>query len=389
MMSGESNLYKGLKPVILMVFVQVAYAAMNIIYKLAIKDGMNMPVANAYRLIFASAVTIPLAFIFDRKKRPKITWRVLFLAFLCGLFGGSLFLNLYAVGLALTSATFMLAMVNLIPGITFIMATTFRLEKLNFGVPEGKAKVIGTCVGISGAMPMTFLKGVEINIFPSQINLLHPHRDQNKHMGQHHVDFSNKLLGVPSAIASCCSFSLWLIIQAQVNKEFPSHHSSSALMCTMGAIQSIVVALCFERDWNQWKLGYDIRLLTVAYSGIVASGLVVIMISYCVKMRGPLFASIFNPLQLLLVAIAAYLLLDEKLYLGSVLGAGLIVCGLYTVLWGKSKEMKKKTQLIPLENTKQPEVTEIAVMSMTIDHDKWVHSNQNQTSATWNVANDQ
>lgn len=66
MMSGKSNLYKGLKPVILMVFVQVAYAAVNIIYKLAIKDGMNMPVANAYRLIFASAVTIPLAFIFDR-----------------------------------------------------------------------------------------------------------------------------------------------------------------------------------------------------------------------------------------------------------------------------------------------------------------------------------
>lgn len=40
-------------------------------------------------------------------------------------FRGSLFLNLYAVGLALTSATFMLAVVNLIPGITFIMATSF------------------------------------------------------------------------------------------------------------------------------------------------------------------------------------------------------------------------------------------------------------------------
>jgi len=50
--------------------------------------------------------------------------------------------------------------------------------------------------------------------------------------------------------------------------------------------------------------------------GIVASGLVIVVISWCIKMRGPIFASAFNPLQLLLVAISAYLLLDEKLYLG-------------------------------------------------------------------------
>jgi hypothetical protein len=50
--------------------------------------------------------------------------------------------------------------------------------------------------------------------------------------------------------------------------------------------------------------------------GIVASGLVIVVISWCIKMRGPIFTSAFNPLQLLLVAISAYLLLDEKLYLG-------------------------------------------------------------------------
>ncbi|XP_057420086.1 WAT1-related protein At1g25270-like isoform X2 [Lotus japonicus] len=358
-MNGVCHLMQGLKPALLMLFVQVAYAAVNIVYKLAINDGMSMTVATAYRLTFASAFTVPLALFFDRKKRPKITWRVLVLAFLCGMFGGSLFLNLYAVGLALTSATFMLAVVNLIPGITFIMATSFGLEKLNLGAAEGKAKVMGTIVGISGAMVLTFLKGFEINILSSKIDLMHPHHDQSGHMMRPHVDFSNKLLGVPCAIASCCSFSLWLITQAKMNQEYPSHHSSSALMSTMGAIQSIVIALCFDRDWSQWKLGFNIRLLTVAYSGIVGSGMVVVVIAWCIKMRGPLFASIFNPVQLLLVAIAAYLLLDEKLYLGSVLGAVLIVIGLYAVLWGKSKEMKKKTQLVPIQNTTKAEVIEV------------------------------
>ncbi|XP_045823867.1 WAT1-related protein At1g25270-like isoform X2 [Trifolium pratense] len=317
-MKGIYNSLEGLKPIVLMVFVQIAYAAVNIIYKLVINDGMSMRVATAYRLTLASAFTIPLALIFDRKKRQKITWKVLFLAFLCGLFGGSLFLNLYSVGLALTSATFMLCISNLVPGITFIMAISSRLEKLNWGVVEGKVKVIGTLIGIVGAMVVIFYKGVEINIWSSNINLMHQHHNQNGLLEPKHKDFSNKILGVPCAIASICSFSLWLIVQAKLNEEYPCHHSCSALMCTMGAIQAIVVALCIDRDWTEWKLGYDIRLFTVAFSGIVPSGLVIIAIAWCIKMRGPLFAAVFNPLQLLLVAIFAYLLVDEKLYLGSV-----------------------------------------------------------------------
>ncbi|XP_061350858.1 WAT1-related protein At1g25270-like [Gastrolobium bilobum] len=340
---GICNILEGLKPAMLMVFVQIAYAAVNVLYKLAINDGMSMRVATAYRLTFAAAFTIPLALIYDRKKRPKITWRVLSMAFLSGLFGGSLSLNLYSEGLALTSATFMLAMLNLIPGITYIMAISSGFEKLNLGVVEGKAKVIGTIIGIGGAMLLTFFKGIEIDIWSSKINLMHPHHSQNGHT-------RSKMFGISCAIASCCSFSLWFIIQAKMNEEYPSHHSTSALMSTMGATQAIVLALCVDRDWSQWKLGYNIRLLTVAYSGIVTSGIVIIVTAWCIKMRGPLFASIFNPLQLLLVAVAAYLMLDEKLYLGSVLGAVLIVCGLYAVLWGKGKEMKKKTQSVPFEN---------------------------------------
>lgn len=365
-----------------MLFVQIAYAAVNIMYKLVINDGMSMRVASAYRLAFASAFTIPLAFIFDRKStRPKITWKVLFLSFLCGLFGGSLFLNLYGVALDLTSATFMLSMSNLIPGITFIMAISARLEKLNWGLVEGKAKVIGTVIGIGGAMLMIFYKGVEINIWSSNINLMHQHRNQNGLMDPKHRDFSNNIVGVPCAIASVCSFSLWLIIQAKLNEEYPFHHSCSALMCSMGAVQAIVVALCVDRDWTEWKLGYDIRLLTMAYSGIVVSGSVVIVISWCIRMRGPLFVSVFNPLQLLLVAVFAYLFLDEKLYFGSVFGAVLIVCGLYAVLWSKGIEMKKKTQLLSLKIKVENEAVELVLSNP----DKCIQSNKTQTNTIENV----
>jgi len=50
--------------------------------------------------------------------------------------------------------------------------------------------------------------------------------------------------------------------------------------------------------------------------GIVVSGAMVALISWCVHMRGPLFASVFTPLMLLMVALAGCTLLNEKLHLG-------------------------------------------------------------------------
>ncbi|XP_073226591.1 uncharacterized protein [Cicer arietinum] len=369
-MKGIWNRVHGLKPVMLMVLVQIAYAAVNVLYKLAINDGMTVKVATAYRLAFGSVFTIPLALITERNKRPKLTWRVLFMAFLCGLFGGSLFQNLFYEALALTSATFASAIYNLIPAITFIMAISCGFERLNLRAAAGKAKVLGTVIGIGGAMMLIFLKGVEIDIWPFHINLLHPHEDKNRHVAAAvDSDCGSKWFGVVCAVASCFSFALWLIIQAKMSKEYPSHYSSTALMSTMGAIQATAFGVSVERDFSQWKLAWNIRLLAVAYSGIVASGLVVIVTSWCIKMRGPLFASVFNPLMLLFVTLVASLMLDEKLYLGSMIGAVLIVCGLYMVLWGKSKEMKKIAQLMTSKIAQESEDVQVVVMSTT-DVDK-------------------
>ncbi|KAI4299039.1 hypothetical protein L6164_032534 [Bauhinia variegata] len=369
------NIVHGLKPVMLMVMVQIAFAAVNVFYKLAINDGMSMRVATAYRLIFATAFTVPLALISERKNRPKLSWRVLFMAFLCGLFGGSLFQNLFYGAIALTSATFASTIYNLIPAITFVMAICFRYEKLNFEKAAGKAKVFGTLVGIGGAMLLIFFKGLKIDIWPVQIDLLHSHRHQSNDSGP--ISF----LGVLCAIGSCFSYASWLIVQAKMSNECPSHLSSTALMSLMGAIQATIFGLIVDRDWNQWKLGWNIRLLSVAYSGIVASGIMFIVISWCVQKRGPLFASVFNPLMLVLVAIAGSLMLNEQLYLGSVLGAVLIVIGLYMVLWGKGKEMNETTQK---ETSLESEVLEIAVKSSTWGHDKGNYSNTNNTNSVAN-----
>ncbi|KAJ1434973.1 EamA domain [Sesbania bispinosa] len=394
MKKGVWNVLHGLKPVLLMVGVQIAYAAVNVFYKLAINDGMSVKVATAYRLAFGSAFTVPLALISERNNRPKLTWRGKFISkpFLRGTgfnisnvcvrylqphSGHHLYLGhlLRVITILLNLSSSVKVLINIKQ---YNSSADRLLERLNLRAAAGKAKVFGTLIGIGGAMLLTFFKGVELDIWPFHINLLHPH---HQHVAPLHAHSAAQLLGVLCSIGSCFSFALWFIIQAKMIKEYPSHYSSTALMSTMGAIQATVFGLCVERDLSQWKLGWNIRLLAVAYSGIVASGLVVIVTAWCIRMRGPLFVSVFNPLMLVLVAVAASLMLDENLYLGSLLGAVLIVCGLYMVLWGKSKEMKKIAQLVPSEITKEPEDIQVVVMSTVtpVDHDKCHHNNHSQT----------
>ncbi|KAI5448503.1 hypothetical protein KIW84_015784 [Lathyrus oleraceus] len=360
------NVLQGLKPSLLMVMVQIAFAGVNILYKLAVNDGMNLKIVVAYRFIFSTAFIAPLAFFIE---------------------SGSLAQNFYLEALALTSPTFASAMANLIPAITFIMAVSFGMEKLNLRTKAGKAKIIGTMTGISGAMVLTFVKGIEINIGSFHLNLLHHQNGVvSAHSPQATISTRNTILGSLCALASSSSYALWLIIHAKMSEKYPTHYSSTALMSFWASLLSIVFALCFEREFSQWKLGWNIRLLTVAYAGIVVSGAMICVISWCVHMRGPLFASVFSPLMLVCVALASCTLLNEKLHLGSIIGAVLIVCGLYAVVWGKSKEMKKKNQLAPSQSTHEIDPVEIVVKPVV--EDKSNHSNNNSHSSNLHVISD-
>jgi len=79
---------------------------------------------------------------------------------------------------------------------------------LNLQTAAGKAKVLGTITCIGGAMLLTFLKGVEINIWTFHINLLHKGKS-----GTIHVHSGSNILGIFLGLASSFSFALWLIIQ--------------------------------------------------------------------------------------------------------------------------------------------------------------------------------
>ncbi|CAL9119174.1 unnamed protein product [Musa textilis] len=355
MMGGRdwSEVAQGLKPAAAMVLIQTAFAGVNILYKLALNDGMDVKVLVAYRYIFAAAFISPVAFFIERKRRPKITWKILGLTFLCGLLGATFAQNLYVSSMKLTSATFTSAMTNLVPAVTFILAVSFRLERLGIRTNYGRAKVLGTLLGLGGAMLLTFYKGAGIELWSTNINLSEQQDHGGHHLAAPHSESGNRVMGSFLAVASCLCYAVWLIIQAKLAQAYPCHYSNAALMCLMGSIQASILALCVERHRIQWRLGFDIRLLTAAYSGIFASGMSFTLLGWCIKKKGPVYASVFNPLMLVLVAIFSSLLLDEKLYLGCLLGAALIVIGLYIVLWGKGREASKIDEESPAEATRE------------------------------------
>ncbi|GMH29192.1 hypothetical protein Nepgr_031035 [Nepenthes gracilis] len=298
-------------------------------------------------IFFGVAIAVPLALFLERKTRAKLTRKVLGLAFICGLLGGSLTQNLYLESVALTTATFVSAMFNLVPAVTFILAVSTGLERPRLGTIAGKVKVLGTLTCIGGAMLLNFYKGKEIKLWSTGINLIK--------QGQY-LHSNNRVGGALTSIGSCISCALWYIVQAKMNETYPSPYSSTALLNVMAAIQSFIFALCMDRDWKEWKLGWNIRLLSAAYAGIISSVVMVVLITWCVQVKGPLYVSIFTPIATILVAILGSLILDEQLTLGSVLGAMLIISGLYAVLWGKAKEMKRMSESMPSDDTPAVEI---------------------------------
>ena len=53
-MNQSCDILDGLKPIIVMVVVQIACAGLNIFYKLPANDGMNLEILVAYRMMLAT-----------------------------------------------------------------------------------------------------------------------------------------------------------------------------------------------------------------------------------------------------------------------------------------------------------------------------------------------
>ncbi|XP_020591234.1 WAT1-related protein At2g39510-like [Phalaenopsis equestris] len=334
--------YRRLKPYILMVLTQIGYTILYFITKSSFNHGMNPHVYVTYRHIVSGFATLPFAYFIERKLRLKLTLALFIEIFVLSLFGVSLTLNMYFTSLRCTSPIFLASMVNAIPSLTFLMAILLRFEHVNIQSQKGYAKVIGTLVCLAGAITMTLYKGSKIRTLRGAI--IHMHENKIK---------ENWLKGSILIVASCIAWSIWYIMQAITLQKYPSQLSLTTWMSFIGAAQSAAFTLFVEHKASAWKMKFDIDLWSTLYGGIVCSGLIVFIQLWCTKEKGPVFATMFNPISTILVTMLAYFVFGENLFIGSIIGGVIVIIGLYLVLWGKENDEVGMKQQTDMKNEQQ------------------------------------
>ncbi|KAF8660855.1 hypothetical protein HU200_057445 [Digitaria exilis] len=319
-----------------MVLLMVGFSGMYIVSVASLKQGMSHFVLVVYRNIVATVVMAPMALLFERGVRPKMTPRIFVKVLGLALLEPVLDQNMYYLGNKLTSAGFASALVNILPAVTFIMALVLRIEKLRLRSLHSQAKILGTVCTVAGAVLMILYHGPVVP-FPWSTS-------GHQHAGAAAATASQQssaswLNGTAMIIGSCVCWAGFFVLQSNTLQSYPAEMSLTALICGVGSVMSGTVALVAERrDMSAWRIGFDTRLFTVVYSGVVCSAVAFYVQGLVTRARGPVFVTAFQPLCMIFTTIMGSTILKEETTLGSVIGAAIIVVGLYSLIWGKSQD---------------------------------------------------
>ncbi|XP_050209118.1 WAT1-related protein At2g37460-like [Mercurialis annua] len=366
---------KRMKPFIAVIVMQVGLSGMDVLSKAALNQGMSNYVLVVYRHAIATVVIAPFALLLDKKVRPKMTGSIFLKIIALSLLEPVIDQNLYFLGMKYTTATFAAAIVNILPAVTFVMAWIVGLEKVRIKTLHSQAKIVGTIATVAGAMVMTAVKGPAVNLFGVNGNSYHGG-------GSSAVSLHDTIKGALLITIGCFSWAGFVILQAITLKTYPTELSLTAWICLFGTIEGGIVAMVMERGNNSvWALHWDTKLLAAVYTGVVCSGFAYYIQGVIMKDRGPVFVTAFNPLSMVIVAVMSSIILAEQMFLGRVIGAIIIVGGLYLVVWGKSKDHKYPSltdddQTIPTKQT-----------SDTANHEKQNFNQENLQIEISNTAN--
>lgn len=337
-MGSESMVSVKTKLLVTLLVLQLCYAGTHIVSRLALNIGVSKVVYPVYRNLIALLLLGPFAYFSEKKERPPLTFSLLVQFFLLASLGITANQGFYLMGLYYASPTFASAMQNSVPAITFVMAFALRLEKVDISRRYGLAKVLGTIASIGGATIITIYKG------PPLLHRTHPQLGNSLEEDMYSRKMQNWTWGCVYLVGHCLSWAGWMVLQAPVLRNYPAKLSLTSFTCFFGLIQFLIIAAFVETNPELWKIQSGEELFTILYAGVVAAGIVFSLQTWCIQKGGPVFVAVFQPMQTLLVAAMASLILGDQLYLGGIIGAALIMLGLYSVLWGKTEEKRVGSQ---------------------------------------------
>ncbi|KAL7114708.1 hypothetical protein ACP275_04G139000 [Erythranthe tilingii] len=320
-----------------LLILQLCFAGFHIVSRVALNIGVSKVVYPVYRNIIALLLLGPFAYFTEKKERPPLTFSLLTQFFLLALVGITANQGFYILGLYYASPSFASAMQNSVPAITFIMAYALGVERINISRIDGLAKILGTLASVGGATIITLYKGPPI-FQPQGTNSI----EESVLLSSDNLQ--NWTLGCIFLLGHCLSWAGWMVLQAPIVKQYPAKLSLTSFTFFFGLIQFLFIAAFVERDPKHWQIQSGEEIFTILYAGIISSGLVISLQTWCIQKGGPVFVASFQPVQTVLVTGMAFVILGDQIYSGGVIGAVLIIIGLYLVLWGKTAETRYQSQ---------------------------------------------
>lgn len=306
--------------VVALVLSQVLSAGYRVVTQFISVPELHPLVLRLYGDAVALLVLFPAALIFDRQNPLRLSWRVaakLFLLALIGVFGSQVLLSF---GMERTNAGFSSLILQSVPVFTAIIALLFGVERLNLRRRDSRAKLAGAIFCCAGATVMTLYNG-------PRLLFLEPFH-----------------IGAACLIGSGLCMATFINLQVPLLKQHPAPVSVIAYSYLFGTlIMGVASYFLVVHDPSAWTVGWNLHLIPVLYNGIISSALYFGLVAWALSKVGPLFVASYLPIQPVTSTLIAIFFSKSHLYLGSVLGTGLVILGLSLVSWAHKEALRLKS----------------------------------------------
>ncbi|KAL8162183.1 hypothetical protein V2J09_013672, partial [Rumex salicifolius] len=129
--------------------------------------------------------------------------------------------------------------------------------------------------------------------------------------------------------------SIWNTLQDVTAKIYPDEVTIVFFCNLFGKIQSVIVSFFLVKGTSKWQFNSSVEIITFSLCVFIST-----LLTWCLRKKGPVFVSMFDPLNVALVAFMGSVFLADGIYLGSVIGSTVIIVGFYAVMWGQAKTTK-------------------------------------------------
>ncbi|KAJ0985122.1 hypothetical protein J5N97_003478 [Dioscorea zingiberensis] len=148
-----------------------------------------------------------------------------------------------------------------------------------------------------------------------------------------------------NGVAVFCTAVGGLLVE-KVSTTYPAILTFTTMINIFGTIQTAVAAALIERKPSSWRITWsaNLKIFTIFYGGIAVTRLSFWAHIWCIYKKGPVFTTAFSPLLIVFSLMLETIISGSVSHLWSnLIGALLVVGGLYLLLWAKSKDKKDRT----------------------------------------------